>query len=252
MPAGGIMTIEAECVRLTNEEQLALGFVGERVTHDFVVISVSDTGIGMDERTLSQAFDPFFTTKDVGKGSGLGLSMVYGFIAQLDGHVHIKTELGRGTTVEMYLPLESREEMHLETEVPPLDARGGDEKILIVEDDELVRTQVTTQLSSLGYRIVAASDGIEALEILKANPDFDLLFTDMMMPRGMSGLEVANRAHSLYPDLPVLFTSGYAEGVTAQARDSVNRVELLAKPYRPGELASKVRTILDRANRLYG
>jgi CheY-like chemotaxis protein len=199
----------------------------------------------MDEKTLSQAFDPFFTTKDVGKGSGLGLSMVYGFIKQLEGHIRIESEPGRGTTVELYLPRGTPPEMQNEPIREAADIRGGEERILVVEDNDLVRVQVTQHLMSLGYDAVAARDGIEALEILRIGPEFDLLFTDIVMPHGINGVDLAKRAQILYPRLPVLLTSGYAEGIIPQHDKSM---DLVSKPYRPNELAERIRNVLDRAN----
>ena len=199
----------------------------------------------MDEKTLSQAFDPFFTTKDVGKGTGLGLSMVYGFIKQLEGHIRIESEPGRGTTVELYLPKGTPQDGQDEPTDERFDVRGGEERILIVEDNDLVRVHVTMHLASLGYNTVAAKDAIEALEILRKDPKFDLLFTDIVMPRGMTGIDLANRVRVLYPKLPILLTSGYAEGVTSQQED---RIDLVRKPCRPEVLAGRIRNILDSAS----
>jgi PAS domain S-box-containing protein len=249
MPNGGVLTIEVNNVQLNRERQTALGLTPERRAKEFVLISVSDTGIGMDEKVVSQAFDPFFTTKDIGKGSGLGLSMVYGFIAQLEGHTRIRSELGCGTTVELFLPREIQEKVHTELQPRTTDIRGGNERILVVEDDELVRQQVTMHLAALGYETVAAKDGIEALEVLQTKHTFDLLFTDILMPRGLNGVDLAKQARILCPDLPVLFTSGYAEGIALEEGSPDEKISLLAKPYRPQELAGRIRTILDQAHR---
>jgi CheY-like chemotaxis protein len=249
MPNGGVLTIEVNNVQLNRERQTALGLTPERRAKEFVLISVSDTGIGMDEKVVSQAFDPFFTTKDIGKGSGLGLSMVYGFIAQLEGHTRIRSELGCGTTVELFLPREIQEKVHTELQPRTTDIRGGNERILVVEDDELVRQQVTMHLAALGYETVAAKDGIEALEVLQTKHTFDLLFTDILMPRGLNGVDLAKQARILCPELPVLFTSGYAEGIALEEGSPDEKISLLAKPYRPQELAGRIRTILDQAHR---
>jgi CheY-like chemotaxis protein len=245
MPNGGVLTIEVENVGRDPDGAAVIGSRPDPPAREFVLISVSDTGIGMDEETLSQVFNPFFTTKDVGKGSGLGLSMVYGFITQLGGHMRIRSEPQRGTTVELYLPREALQEAHDEPRSETSDIRGGKENILVVEDDDLVRVHVTMHLMSLGYRAVAARNGIEALEILRAGSDFDLLFTDIVMPQGMNGVDLANRVRALYPQLSILLTSGYAEGVTSQQD---NRFNLLPKPYRPEELAVRIRSILDSAD----
>jgi PAS domain S-box-containing protein len=247
MPNGGMLTIEVKNVRLDLEGQVVLGLIPQsRAREEFVLISVSDTGVGMNEKVLLHAFDPFFTTKDVGKGSGLGLSMVYGFITQLEGHIRIKSEVGLGTTVELYLPREAHEKAYVQAEAEISDVRGGSERILIVEDDELVRKQVTMHLATLGYETVTAKDGIEALEILQTDSDFDLLFTDILMPRGLNGVDLAKRARDICPDLPVLFTSGYAEGVNIRDDGLESQIDLLAKPYRRQDLAGRIRLILDR------
>jgi PAS domain S-box-containing protein len=248
MPNGGVLAIEVRNVG-GDLDHTVIGLHPEPHAKEFVIISVSDSGVGMDEKTLSQVFNPFFTTKDVGKGSGLGLSMVYGFITQLGGHIRIRSELQRGTTVELYLPREAQQEAHAEPASEAPDMRGGEEKILVVEDDDLVRVHVTMHLMSLGYEAVAARTGIEALEILRAGSDFDLLFTDIVMPQGMNGVDLANRVRALYPRLPILFTSGYAEGVTSQQD---GRLNLLPKPYRPEELAVRIRNILDSADMVVG
>lgn len=245
MPNGGVLTVEIKPVRLDSEACLAIGFVNESAKSEFILISVSDTGIGMDKKTVSQVFDPFFTTKDIGKGSGLGLSMVYGFITQLGGHIRINSELGRGTTVELYLPHEEHETLQAVSIQKTADPQGGKERILVVEDDEIVREQVVLHFTTLGYQTVAANDGIEALAILEERQHFDLLFTDILMPRGLNGIDLAKRIRSLYPQLPVLFTTGYAE-VAELKDDQMNwHINLLAKPYRLQELAGKVRSILD-------
>jgi PAS domain S-box-containing protein len=245
MADGGTLRIEIKDVELDTQRLAALGLEPGTPAGSFVLIAVSDTGTGMDEKTLSQAFDPFFTTKDVGKGSGLGLSMVYGFIKQLEGHIRIESEPARGTTVELYLPRGTPPEAQDEPLREAADIRGGEERILVVEDNDLVRMQVTMHLMSLGYDAVAAKDGIEALEVLRTGPEFDLLFTDIVMPHGINGVDLAKRAQALYPRLPVLFTSGYAEGIIPRHDKSM---DLVSKPYRPNELAERIRNVLDRAN----
>ena len=201
----------------------------------------------MDAATRLKAFDPFFSTKDVGKGSGLGLSMVYGFVKQSKGHVRILSELGRGTTVELYLPRADETIADLKSEKDYSPILGGVETILVVEDDELVRRQLTSQLKDLGYRVVSANDGVEALDILKNSGNFDMLFTDMVMPRGINGCQLADEAAKLRPGLPVLFTSGHAESAVVRQGRLDPGFNLLQKPYRRHELAAKIRATLDDA-----
>ncbi|MCW5773461.1 MAG: response regulator [Rhodospirillaceae bacterium] len=183
----------------------------------------------------------------MGKGSGLGLSMVHGFVAQSKGHVRIESEPGRGTTVRLYLPqsdAEARDVPAAGGDRAGRPVEGGDETILLVEDDALVREHVRDQLAALGYRAVAAANGAEALELLRRGDRFDLLFTDVVMPGGMSGVDLAERARALRPGLPVLFTSGYTEDAML-GREGLDRtVELLKKPYRREDLAEKLRAAL--------
>jgi PAS domain S-box-containing protein len=250
MPDGGRLTIETKNVNLDKtyvSEELRLGAEPtETVTGQYVLISVSDTGTGMDETTRLKAFDPFFTTKDVGKGSGLGLSMVYGFVKQSKGHVRILSEPGRGATIELYLPKVDETAINLESQSEESPVLGGVEKILVVEDDELVRRQLTSQLRDLGYEVVSANDGVEALDILRKPEHFDMLFTDVVMPRGINGCELADEAAKLRPKLPVLFTSGYAESAVARRGRLDPGLNLLHKPYRRHEMATKIRAILDQ------
>jgi CheY-like chemotaxis protein len=201
----------------------------------------------MDEATRLKAFDPFFTTKDVGKGSGLGLSMVYGFVKQSKGHVRILSEQGRGTTVELYLPRAEEAAYGIGGQEEQSPVLGGVERILVVEDDELVRRQLTSQLRDLGYVVVSANDGVEALDLLRKQEHFDMLFTDVVMPRGINGCELADEAAKLRPKLPVLFTSGYAESAVARRGRLDPGFNLLHKPYRRHEMATKIRAILDQA-----
>jgi len=256
MPDGGHLTIQAKNVNLDKtyaSEEFWLGAEPTgTVSGQYVLISVSDTGMGMDETTKLKAFEPFFTTKDVGKGSGLGLSMVYGFVKQSKGHVRILSKPGRGTTVELYLPKADETAVSLEFQYEESPVLGGIEKILVVEDDELVRRQLTSQLKDLGYNVVSANDGVEALDILRKAEHFDMLFTDVVMPRGINGWELADEAAKLRPNLPVLFASGYAESAVAQRGRLDPGFNLLRKPYRRHEIAAKIRAILDQMKHLAG
>lgn len=251
MPDGGRLIIETKNVHLDGTGAFGKLHIWaddlETETGQYILISVSDTGTGMDAATRLKAFDPFFSTKDVGKGSGLGLSMVYGFVKQSKGHVRILSELGRGTTVELYLPRADETIADLKSEKDYSPILGGVETILVVEDDELVRRQLTSQLKDLGYRVVSANDGVEALDILKNSGNFDMLFTDMVMPRGINGCQLADEAAKLRPGLPVLFTSGHAESAVVRQGRLDPGFNLLQKPYRRHELAAKIRATLDDA-----
>ncbi|MGE0741518.1 MAG: PAS domain S-box protein [Hyphomonadaceae bacterium] len=210
---------------------------------EFVLVSVTDHGVGMDEATLARVFEPFFTTKDVGKGSGLGLSMVYGFITQSKGRVSIETAPGQGAIVKLYLP--RAREARADAPAPrSVGARGGDERILLVEDDPLVRTQVAGDLERLGYKVVAAASGAEALKMLESGGGFDLLFTDVVMAGDMNGRELADAARAIAPRLPVLYTSGNAQDVLVQKGRLTPGVCFLGKPYRRQDLAQKLREAL--------
>ncbi|MFA7602344.1 MAG: PAS domain S-box protein [Novosphingobium sp.] len=212
----------------------------------YIVLAVSDNGVGMSEETLEKAFDPFFTTKGPGQGSGLGLSMVYGFARQSGGHVEIASRLGKGTTVKLYLPATRKTPPGSpETEKAP-DDRGAGETILIAEDDALVRKYVEAQVSGLGYRTIATPNGHAALAVLRGDTPVDLLFTDIAMEGGMDGIELADEARRIRPRLPVLFTSGHAE----QHVERLARLHapLLRKPYRRKDLAGHLRRALSASH----
>ncbi len=241
MPRGGRLTVETANVRLDAGNAAR---DGDFEPGDYVMVAVSDTGIGMDDATMRRAFEPFFTTKEVGKGSGLGLSMVYGFVKQSNGHVRLYSEPGQGTTVKLYLP---RAPEAADAAARP-GAEGalpvGQERVLLVEDDELVRAHVGRLLAGLGYRVVAVRDGPAALARLREDDGFDLLFTDIVMPGGIDGRQLAEAARRLHPGLPVLFTSGYAENAIIHQGRLAPGVHLLQKPYRRQDLAEKIRLAL--------
>lgn len=227
MPDGGVLKIE-------------MSNVSDEDGGDCVLVSVGDTGTGMDEATRARVFEPFFTTKDVGKGSGLGLSMVYGFVTQSKGKVKIHTSLGEGTQIKLYLP-RAHEAVAQEDPTLAADVAVGQGRILLVEDDDLVRVQVSSELSGLGYRVVTARNAMEAIEVLRAGELFDLLFTDVVMPGGVNGRQLADAARELAPGMPVLYTSGNPDIVLAQEGRIATGLHLLRKPYRRRELAAKVR-----------
>jgi PAS domain S-box-containing protein len=239
MPGGGRLTIETGEAEL--DEEYARSHAEVKAGR-YVMIGVADTGHGMPPAVLERAVEPFFTTKGAGKGTGLGLSMVYGFAKQSGGHLRIYSEPGHGTSVRLYLPLAEAEPAAQERRPA---TTGGNETILVVEDDESVRQLVIVMLESLGYRVAAAADGREALAALEREPHVDLLFTDVVMPRGVSGRELADRAIKARPGLKVLFTSGYTENAIIHHGRLDEGVRLLSKPYQRGDLARKIREVLD-------
>jgi PAS domain S-box-containing protein len=210
---------------------------------DYVVLAVSDTGVGIPADILDRVFDPFFSTKPLGTGTGLGLSMVYGFVRQSGGHVNIYSEPGHGTTVRLYLPRVDRSEeaAAAEDQQPVV---GGDETILVAEDDDRVRATVVEILGDLGYRVLAARDGASALEIIEGGAPIDLLFTDVVMPGRLRGPELARQAQERRPGLAVLFTSGYTENAIMHGGRLDPGIELLSKPYSREALARKIRQVL--------
>jgi PAS domain S-box-containing protein len=241
MPNGGTLVLETRNVFL-DEGYASMN--ADVVAGNYVMIAVSDTGSGIPPDLIDRVFDPFFTTKEVGKGTGLGLSMVFGFVKQSGGHVKLYSEEGHGTSVKIYLP---RSSGLLETESETLQnvpVAGGDERILIVEDDALVRQYVVTQVKSLGYTALEAANAAEALVIIDADENIDLLFTDVIMPGHMNGRQLADEAARRRPGLKTLFTSGYTENAIVHHGRLDSGVLLLAKPYRKSELARMLRTAL--------
>jgi CheY-like chemotaxis protein len=199
----------------------------------------------MSREVLERVFEPFFTTKEVGKGSGLGLSMVYGFVQQSGGHVWIESQSGQGTSVTILLRAASAASKQKE-KAAPVQASQGKERLLLVEDEPSVRAFIRSQLESLGYDVTDVSDGPSALEQLRGDESFDLLLTDVVLPKGMSGVEIAREAHALAPETRVLLTSGYSEEVfQAHGRPSAD-MPLLRKPFRRRELAEAVREALNQ------
>jgi PAS domain S-box-containing protein len=240
MPNGGKLILETSTAFL--DESYA-GMHGDVRPGRYVLIAVSDTGIGIPAAILDKVFNPFFTSKGPGKGTGLGLSMVYGFVKQSAGHIKIYSEEGHGTTIKMYLPpgtgaLSVAEGALAQT------IEGGHETILVVEDDKLVRDYVLTQLHSLGYATLDAANAAEALAIVEAGKGFDLLFTDVIMPGAMNGRQLADELQKARPGLKVLFTSGYTENAIIHHGRLDSGVLLLAKPYRKSDLAAMIRKAL--------
>ena len=209
------------------------------------MVSVNDTGHGMSKDVLDHVFDPFFTTKEIGKGSGLGLSMVYGFVNQSGGHVNIDSEIGKGTTIKLYLPrCYPPEQPVTAPDKIDLPVANG-ETILVVEDDDDIRAIAATLLESLNYKILMAPDGNAALSILKTVPRVDLLFTDVILPSGTSGPKIAAEAKKQNPAVKVLYTSGYSQ-LAALDQIELGENKLIEKPYRKSDLARMVRQVLDQ------
>lgn len=211
----------------------------------YVLVSVSDTGRGIPPDEIARVFDPFFTTKEVGKGSGLGLSQVYGFAQESGGHVAIYSELGVGTTVRLYLPRSTDQRQPVEPANNPLPLRPtrGNETVLVVEDDEPVLDMAVESLKELGYRVLTAQNARQALAVLETGEPIDILFSDVVMPGGMNGVQLAIEARRLRPSLKILLTSGYTAAALVAQHGLETNVPLLEKPYRPQELAARFRVI---------
>ena len=245
MPDGGRLVIETSAARIASGDSAG---ADELSPGHYVVVAVADSGCGMNEDTRRRAVEPFFTTKEVGKGTGLGLSMVYGFVKQSGGHLNIESREGEGTRVLIYLPrltAESLEEEQAAVAAAPRGATG--ETVLVCEDDEDVRAYTVELLGELGYRVLEAHDGPSTLyHLADTDTRIDLLFTDVVLPRGMSGADLAARARDLRPGLKVLFTTGYARDAIVHEGRLDPGIELIAKPFAFAELAMRVREILDR------
>ena len=244
MPDGGLITLSAKNISL--DVAMAAAHEGAKAG-DYVVLSLADNGCGMTKNAVDRAFEPFFTTKDVGKGTGLGLSMVYGFARQSGGFAEIESEVGRGTTMHLYLPrlasagaVETAARNTMPAAVSP-----GDGTILLVEDDLDVRESLTYQLEDLGYRVIQAKDGATALAALSHEPEIDLLFTDVVMPGGLSGMELAHRIRALRPGLKVLYSTGYSEDTVSNTGQLDDAAVVLRKPYDKSKLARTISKILN-------
>ena len=241
MPNGGKLALETSNVYL--DENYA-SMQDEVAAGNYVMIAVSDTGTGIPAALLERVFDPFFTTKEVGKGTGLGLSMVFGFVKQSGGHIKIYSEEGHGTSVKIYLPRATGLNQTAAEALVSVDIEGGDEAVLVVEDDPLVRRYVMTQIESLGYTTLEAANATEALHIIDNGANIDLLFTDVIMPGHMNGRQLVDEALKRRPGLKTLYTSGYTENAIVHHGRLDSGVLLLAKPYRKSELARMIRLAL--------
>lgn len=244
MPRGGILSIEISRSRLDTDYAR---MYPEVRTGEYVLIAVTDTGVGMSSETKERAFEPFFTTKGMGAGTGLGLSMVYGFAKQSGGLVQLYSEIGQGTSIRIFLPAQvalppiqpDRADENKKANIP-----RGFERVLVVEDDARVRRVTVSRLLDAGYSVIEATNGTEALALFQENRDIALLFTDVVMPGGMAGDELAHKVRTLRPEIKVLFTSGYAEPTIA-GRELAEAGSWLKKPYTARELAIRLRELLD-------
>jgi signal transduction histidine kinase/CheY-like chemotaxis protein len=244
MPNGGRLTIESANAHL--DEAYAAG-QQEVQPGQYVMLAVSDTGAGMSKEVIASAFDPFFTTKDVGQGTGLGLSQVYGFVRQSNGHVKIYSEIGEGTTVRIYLPRMLSDGAIDDDIAHSAMPRGdGNEIILLVEDDEAVRELNAATLRELNYAVIEAEDGPKALQILEVVPNIRMLFTDVGLPGGMNGRQLADAALRIRPKLRVLFTTGYARNAIVHHGRLDPGIDLISKPFTAAALATKIRELLDK------
>jgi signal transduction histidine kinase/ActR/RegA family two-component response regulator len=241
MPQGGKLTIETANAyfdpRQAAEAEVAPG--------QYIQIAITDTGAGMTKEVAAQAFEPFFTTKDTGHGTGLGLSQVYGFVKQSGGHVQIYTELGQGTTVKIYLPRLTAEHVEDDKTASTESVEGHHETVLLVEDDPGVRENSAMMLQELGYRVVGAATGAEGLDVLESTPNVALLFTDVGLPGGMNGRQLADEVLRRRPGLPVLFTTGYARNAIVHDGRLDPGVHLVTKPFSYQELAAALKTLLE-------
>ena len=243
MPDGGKLTIET--ANITLDEDYARDHADVNAG-DYILLSVTDTGIGMAPEIREHVFEPFFTTKSVGKGSGLGLSMVYGFVKQSGGHIRLYSEAGHGTTVSLYFPkAQGLDEATATAGVEEAVPRSRGEAVLVVEDEPRVRQVTVQRLETLGYKVLEAENGPAALDLLATPPEVDLVFTDMVMPGGMSGSDLAGEIRERYPQIKVMLTSGYADRAGIESHAAEEDMVWLQKPYRLADLARKVRDVLD-------
>jgi CheY-like chemotaxis protein len=245
MPEGGTLMIETS--NITIDEAAALA--NDMKPGDYVALSVQDTGTGMTEEVIEKAFDPFFTTKPLGAGTGLGLSMVHGFANQSGGQVKIATQVDIGTTITLCLPRHHGSSLEPSGEAPdsapaPVQT-GGRKTVLVVDDEVLLRMVITDALEELDYRILEAGVGAAALKLLQSEPDIDLLITDIGLPGGMDGRQLATAARTVRPDLKIMFVTGYTQDATLTAGGTGARIEVMTKPFAIEELVERVRSLTE-------
>jgi len=240
MPDGGMLEIETQNI-IVEEGAIAGCLAGP-----YVRLSVADTGCGMAPEVRDRVFKPFFTTKGVGKGTGLGLSMVYGFVRQSGGHISVESALNVGTTIALHLP-RAAQKLHVEEEATqPAAVLTGSERILVVDDNENILEVTSAMLTTYGYQVFCARSGAEALRMIESGPEFEILFSDIVMQDGMSGVELAREAKRLRPSIRILLTSGYARDVL-ERRNAVDEFPIIDKPFQFSDLAQRLRAILDQA-----
>jgi CheY-like chemotaxis protein len=242
MPDGGRLTIETANrwldARAAKDRELPTG--------QYLSISVSDTGIGMTPEVVERAFDPFYTTKPLGQGTGLGLSMIHGFLRQSGGQIRIYSEPGAGTTATLYLPRFNGELDAADDSVPPLRAdTGHGETVLIIDDEPVVRMLMVEVLQEAGYACLEAGDGPSGLKLLQSDARIDLLITDVGLPGGMNGRQVADAARATKPDLKVLFVTGYAENAVIGNGHLEAGMQVITKPFPIAELGARVRDMIE-------
>jgi CheY-like chemotaxis protein len=242
MPDGGSLTIET--ANLSLDERGARD--REMTPGDYIAIHITDTGTGMTPEVLARAFDPFFTTKPLGSGTGLGLSMVYGFAHQSDGQLKIATELGKGTTISIYLPRYIGEaEEAAQRQLAEIRRADAGETVVVVDDEPMVRMLISETLKELGYNVLEASDGVSGLKALRSDARIGLLITDVGLPGGMNGRQMADVARQTRPELKVLFVTGYAESAAVASNGRLEPgMHVLGKPFAMDALSSKVSGIL--------
>jgi CheY-like chemotaxis protein len=241
MPSGGKLAVEVQNTSLGESDE---DVNGRARPGDYVMVAVTDTGTGMTAEVAARAFEPFFTTKDVGKGTGLGLSMVYGFAQQSGGSMQIRSEPGQGTVVKLFFPRVAASQANVAPSAGQPVTPAGSETILVVEDDAMVRAYVEGELKALGYRVIVTPNAPAALEILRGLEKIDLLLSDVVMPGGMFGTELAREAARLRPHVKILLTSGYTEHPAEALKGLGDEARILNKPYRRHDLASMLRSVL--------
>jgi CheY-like chemotaxis protein len=242
MPDGGRLSISTANVEV---DQAFAQSHFNALPGPYVMLSVSDTGIGMDEATQARIFDPFFTTKELGKGTGLGLATVYGIVQQHQGWIEVESQIGQGTNFKVFLPIATKAEPK-DRATKSGDVPGGDETILVVEDEPALRELIQEILQKKGYRVLEAATGPQALKLWDQHKDdIDLLLTDIMMPEGLSGRELAERVLQDRADLKVIYSSGYSLDVVGQEPPFMDGANFLQKPYDPDTIARMVRDCLN-------
>ena len=249
MPDGGEITLDLQDVVL---DAAYTERDGELQPGAYVMVTVTDTGTGMSPETVERAFEPFYTTKEHGAGTGLGLSMVYGFVKQSGGHVAIYSEEGIGTSVKMFFPQAERDAEENAEDEPCADTGLPPLKLLVVEDNQFVLAYAERLLGELGMDVHAVSTADEAMDVLEGDRPFDLLFTDIVLPGGLDGVQLAERAGQTRPGLPVLFTTGYTTNSILVRERLDPSVSVLTKPYRKAALIEKIREVLDHQKQTRG